>query len=147
LEVCRKFYIVNKKYYLSKHTKKQGKQMEQSATDIGKKYEQEAVKYLKQKNYKIIEQNFKLLPIGEIDIIAKDKKTIVFIEVKYRKNKNFGLPFEFVTKSKQGKIIKTALCYLKQNKLKTDIRFDIISICGNDIEYIKNAFYSDNYYY
>ena len=121
--------------------------MEQSATDIGKKYEQEAVKYLKQKNYKIIEQNFKLLPIGEIDIIAKDKKTIVFIEVKYRKNKNFGLPCEFVTKSKQEKIIKTALCYLKQNKLKTDIRFDIISICGNDIEYIKNAFYSDNYYY
>lgn len=121
--------------------------MKQLTTDIGKKYELEAVKYLKQKGYKIIEQNFKLLPIGEIDIIAKDKKTLAFVEVKYRKNKNFGLPCEFVTKAKQKKIIKTALCYIKQNNIKADIRFDIVSICGDDIEYIENAFYCDNYSY
>lgn len=121
--------------------------MKQLATDIGKKYELEAVIYLKQKGYKIIEQNFKLLPIGEIDIIAKDKNTIAFVEVKYRKNKNFGLPCEFVTKAKQQKITKTALYYIKQNKIKADIRFDIISICGDNIEYIKNAFSCDNYYY
>ena len=118
--------------------------MKELTTDIGKKYEDEAVNFLKKLNYKIIEQNFKLLPIGEIDIIAKDKKTIVFVEVKYRKNKEFGTPAEFVTKSKQNKVIKTALCYIKQNKIKADIRFDVISICQTEIEHIKNAFCVDN---
>lgn len=120
--------------------------MKQLAVDIGKQYEQEAVRYLEKTGYKIVEQNFKLLPIGEIDIIAKKDKIIVFVEVKYRKSKNFGFPFEFVTKSKQKKVIKTALCYIKKNKIKADIRFDIISICGNDIEHIKNAFCPENYY-
>ncbi len=118
-----------------------------NTTDIGKKYEDEAVTFLKNLKYKIIEQNFKLLPIGEIDIIAKDKNTIVFVEVKYRKTKDFGTPAEFVTKSKQKKVIKTALCYIKQNKIKADIRFDVISICQTEIEHIKNAFCHDNYFF
>ena len=80
--------------------------MKELTTNIGKKYEQEAVDYLKKLKYKIIEQNFKLLPIGEIDIIAKDRNIIVFVEVKYRKNKNFGIPAEFVNKSKQQKITR-----------------------------------------
>ncbi|MBQ4179030.1 MAG: YraN family protein [Elusimicrobia bacterium] len=120
--------------------------MKELTTDIGKKYEDEAVNFLKKLNYKIIEQNFKLLPIGEIDIIAKDKKTIVFVEVKYRKTKEFGTPAEFVTKSKQNKVIKTALCYIKQNKIKADIRFDVISICQTEIEHIKNAFCPDTFF-
>ena len=123
--------------------------MKKLTTDIGKQYEQKAVEYLKNLKYEIIEQNFKLLPIGEIDIIAKDKNTIVFVEVKYRKNKNFGMPAEFVNKSKQQKITRTALCYIKKNKIKSDIRFDVISICQNEIEHIKNAFCTDNkkYYF
>lgn len=116
-------------------------------TNIGKKYENEAANFLKNLKYEIIEQNFKLLPIGEIDIIAKDKNTIVFVEVKYRKNKNFGAPSQFVNKSKQQKVTRTALCYLKKNKIKTDIRFDVISICQNEIEHIKNAFTATNYYF
>ena len=123
--------------------------MKELTVDIGKKHEQEAVNYLTNLNYKIIEQNFKLLPIGEIDIIAKDKNTIVFVEVKYRKNKNFGIPAEFVNKSKQQKITRTALCYIKKNKINSDIRFDVVSICQNEIEHIKNAFCIDNkkYYF
>lgn len=54
--------------------------MKELTTDIGKKYEDEAVNFLKNLKYKIIEQNFKLLPIGEIDIIAKDKKTFVLLK-------------------------------------------------------------------
>ena len=123
--------------------------MKELTTNIGKKYEQEAVDYLKKLKYKIIEQNFKLLPIGEIDIIAKDRNIIVFVEVKYRKNKNFGIPAEFVNKSKQQKITRTALCYIKKNRINADIRFDVISICQNEIEHIKNAFCTDNrnYYF
>ena len=120
--------------------------MKELTTDIGKRHENEAVNYLRKLKYKIIEQNFKLLPIGEIDIIAKDKNTLVFVEVKYRKTKEFGTPAEFVTKSKQNKVIKTALCYIKQNKIKADIRFDVISICQTEIEHIKNAFCPDIYF-
>lgn len=123
--------------------------MKELTTNIGKKYEDEAVNFLKNLNYKIIEQNFKLLPIGEIDIIAKDKDIIVFVEVKYRKNKNFGAPSQFVNKSKQQKVTRTALCYLKKNNIKSDIRFDVVSICQNEIEHIKNAFCvsNKNYYF
>ena len=121
--------------------------MKELTTDIGKKHEQEAADFLKNLKYKIIEQNFKLLPVGEIDIIAKDKNTIVFVEVKYRKTKDFGTPAEFVTKSKQKKVIKTALCYIKKNNIKADIRFDVISICQNEIEHIKNAFCPENYFF
>jgi putative endonuclease len=108
-------------------------------TDIGKNYEQAAVQYLKKSGYKIIGQNYRL-KIGEIDIIAKDKKTLVFVEVKYRQSKEFGTPAEFVTIQKQNKIIKTALFYLKQNNIESDFRFDVVSICGAEIEHIKNAF-------
>ena len=120
-----------------------------SHIDIGKNYEQIAVKYLKNLGYKIIEQNYRLLPIGEIDIIVKDKKTLVFVEVKFRQNKDYGNPSEFVNKSKQLKITKTALYYIKINSIKSDIRFDVISICNDDIEHIKNAFCIDNknYYF
>ncbi|MDD2523528.1 MAG: YraN family protein [Endomicrobiaceae bacterium] len=120
-----------------------------SHTDIGKNYEQIALKYLKNLGYKIIEQNYRLLPIGEIDIIVKDKKTLVFVEVKFRQNKDYGNPSEFVNKSKQLKITKTALYYIKINSVKSDIRFDVISICNDDIEHIKNAFCVDNknYYF
>ena len=118
--------------------------MKELTTDIGKKYEQQAVDYLIKLNYKIIEQNFKLLPIGEIDIIKKNKNTMVFVEVKYRKSKKFGTRAEFVNKSKQNKVTRTALCYIKKNKINADIRFDVISICQNEIEHIKNAFCVDN---
>ncbi|MDD5102114.1 MAG: YraN family protein [Endomicrobiaceae bacterium] len=120
-----------------------------SNTDIGKNYEQIAVKYLKNLGYKVIEQNYRLLPIGEIDIIVKDKKTLVFVEVKFRQNKDYGNPSEFVNKLKQLKITKTALYYIKINSVKSDIRFDVISICNDDIEHIKNAFCVDNknYYF
>lgn len=120
--------------------------MKEKAIEIGKKHEEEAANYLKSLNYKILELNFKLLPIGEIDIIAKDKDTFVFVEVKYRKNNNYGTPAEFVTKTKQSKVIKTALCYLKKNRIKADFRFDVVSICGNEIDHIPNAFVANRYY-
>ncbi|WP_413854070.1 YraN family protein [Candidatus Ruminimicrobium bovinum] len=108
-------------------------------TDVGNNYEAVAAEFLKKLGYKIIEKNYRV-KAGEIDIIASDKKTVVFVEVKFRKNSNYGNPYEFVTIQKQQKIIKAALLYIKQNKLKTDFRFDVVSICDNKIEHIKNAF-------
>jgi len=108
-------------------------------TETGKTFENKAADFLKKSGYKIIAQNYRS-KTGEIDIIAKDKKTLVFVEVKYRHTKEFGTPAEFVTVQKQNKIIKTALLYLKQNDISGDFRFDTVSICQDEIEHIKNAF-------
>ena len=110
--------------------------------DIG---ESLAVDYLKNKNYEIIQTNYKN-KIGEIDIIAKDNDIFVFIEVKTRSSLAFGLPKEAITRNKIYKIKNTAISYLKYKKLldKVRVRFDCIEVLGDnldsEINHIKNIF-------
>lgn len=107
---------------------------------FGKKGEIAALKYIKKKGYKVLNQNFKTA-IGEIDIIAKHKDTVVFIEVKSRTDDNMGMPSQAVNYHKQKKISLVACQYLKQNNLfGTSCRFDVIEICGGEINHIQNAF-------
>lgn len=94
---------------------------------LGAKGEEHAVEFLKGKGYRLISRNFKT-SIGEIDIIAEDKGTLVFIEVKTRTDNSFGHPFEAVTYRKREKIKKVALCYLKGLKKTAAARFDVMSI-------------------
>ena len=79
---------------------------------FGKAGEDLAVRYLKKKGYKVLEQNY-TCPVGEIDIIARDKKTIVFVEVKTRRSMSYGSARLAITPHKQRKISMTALYYLK----------------------------------
>ncbi len=95
--------------------------------------------YLEKKDYAILEMQYST-PRGEIDIIAKDKDTLVFIEVKYRKTTNKGNPLEAITRVKQNKIIKTAYYYIIKNNIKSNIRFDAIGILNEEITHIENAF-------
>ena len=118
--------------------------MPNSRQKFGEKSESIAVSYLKKQGYKIIEQNYRT-KLGEIDIIAKEKGTIAFIEVKSRKSKNFGNPKWAVTPKKQRKISMVALWYLKTTKQSNvKARFDVVSIISDhdnpSIEIIKNAF-------
>ena len=111
---------------------------------IGKKGEAIAVGYLKKQGYKIIEQNYRS-KVGEIDIIAREKKTLVFVEVKTRSSGSFGSPKYAITPKKQKAISMAALYYLKTNPQKdADARFDVVSIRvqGEDtqIELVRNAF-------
>lgn len=104
-----------------------------------------AVDFLRKRGLRVIEQNFRCR-FGEIDIIALDKKTICFIEVKTRRSLDYGSGSEAVGKSKQQKIIKTALFYLAGKRSgDQDFRFDVISILSKDVdflhvEYFENAF-------
>lgn len=112
------------------------------AKDIGNLGEDLAVKFLLEKGYELLERNF-FKPFGEIDIIAKDKDYLVFIEVKARKNVNFGFPREFVNKNKIKKIQDVAQMYmLEKNLFGIKIRFDVIEIIFDEhkITYIENAF-------
>ena len=108
--------------------------------------ESQAVDYVKNTlKFKILETNHKN-KIGEIDIIALDKKTIVFIEVKYSSSKMFGLPRERVNFYKQNKIRQVALAYLKmKSRMDSAVRFDVIDIVQDEISYIENAFLKDFY--
>jgi putative endonuclease len=110
----------------------------------GEKGETIAEHHLKKKGYKILEKNYRT-KLGEIDIIAKDKKTIVFVEVKTRRSWQFGNPKGAVTPAKQRKISMVALQYLKAiDRHDTKARFDVVAITATrdtpQIEIIKNAF-------
>lgn len=111
---------------------------------FGKSGENLAAKYLKKNGYRILETNYRNR-LGEIDIIAKDKDTIVFVEVKTRRRQFFVHPKEAVTLKKQMKIARVAQFWLKtMNKSDAPARFDVVSILSDqqthDIELIKNAF-------
>ncbi len=113
--------------------------------ELGRRGEDLAVEYLQKDGYQIIERNFKN-KLGEIDVIAKDKDTLCFVEVKTRRTANFGSPFEAVTQRKQHKLIRVAQSYLQYKKLHNPkMRFDCIAVFVEEegdeqIEIIKGAF-------
>ena len=102
--------------------------------------ERMAQNYVNKLGYEILAINYKT-NYGEIDIIAKDREVIVFIEVKYRKTLRYGRPSEAVTDFKQHKIRSVAQGYLIKNRLLNSyVRFDVLEIVDNEINYILNAF-------
>lgn len=111
---------------------------------IGSLAEDKVCQWLRQQGNRIIERNFHAGRTGEIDIIAQDGKYLCFIEVKYRRVKKAGTGAEAVTLSKQIKICKSAVYYMKLKGFSYDIpvRFDVADVSGEDmqIHYIKNAF-------
>lgn len=111
---------------------------------IGTAYEKTAVLFLQKKGYQILETNFRCRQ-GEIDIIAREGRYLVFVEVKYRHDTRGGLPEEAVGYRKQKKIIQTAKYYLYRKGLSEEIpcRFDVVGIQGDRIRLIRNAFECD----
>ena len=101
-----------------------------------------AASYLKKNSITILEMNFRSKS-GEIDIIGKDNDYLVFFEVKYRNSSQMGSPKEAVDYRKIKKICRVSDYYRLIHRLdeSTPIRYDVISIKGEDIEWIKNAFY------
>ena len=119
-----------------------------STREIGIQGEAKALKHLKKLGYKIMETNL-VTRFGEIDIVARDKKDIAFVEVKLRRTDEFGLPADAVDVRKQSKIIKSALEYVKAKRLAgKNLRFDVLAIGPETekIELIKDAFSSDGRY-
>ena len=110
--------------------------------ELGKKGEGLACKALEKEGYRIIDKNFSCKQ-GELDIIAEEKGTICFIEVKSRTSISYGLPEESVTNWKQRKLLKVAFIYIEKKRIKPmDMRFDIVSVDlkTNETRIIRNAF-------
>jgi len=118
--------------------------MKDPRRQLGDAGEDLAAAALKQQGYKILERNYET-SLGEIDLIARQGKVLVFIEVKTRKNERFGAPQDAVNPAKQNKYRRLADYYLKQKRLgEVLVRFDVVGIIiGKDaprVEIIQNAF-------
>lgn len=108
--------------------------------------EKKAAEYLWLRGYRILDTNYSCR-FGEIDIIASKGGFVVFVEVKLRKNANFAEAREFVTHSKQQRIIKTAQIWLSQNHSELQPRFDVVEVYAPNgrlgpvrINHLENAF-------
>ncbi|NLK62442.1 MAG: YraN family protein [Fusobacteria bacterium] len=108
----------------------------------GKVGEEKAVELLINKGCKIVTKNYYCV-YGEIDIIVEKDNWIFFVEVKYRKNKEYGYAINSISKKKQRSIYKTALHYITSKNLDCNYRFDVIAIDSDNIEWIENAFWGD----
>ena len=89
--------------------------------------EAKAAEYLRKKRYSIVAQGFRSL-FGEIDLIVRNRRFLVFVEVKLRKNADFARAMEYVDHRKQERIKTTAAVYLSQNPTDLQPRFDVIEI-------------------
>ncbi len=103
-----------------------------------------ACDYLEKHGLSLVEKNYNTR-VGEVDLIMKDKKdsdTLIFIEVRYRKNQDFGGAAASVTPKKQQRIIKAALAYQQKKAPQSSMRFDVIAVEGDnmDIDWVKSAF-------
>lgn len=90
-----------------------------------------AAEYLRKKRYKIIAAGYHSR-FGEIDLIAQDRKFLIFVEVKLRKSAGFAKAMDYVDRRKQDRIRVTASMYLSQNPTKLQPRFDVVEIYAPD---------------
>lgn len=111
----------------------------------GKMAEQKALSYLVEQGLALVSQNF-TCRLGEIDLIMRDGKYLVFVEVRSRSSSSFGGGIASITYAKRQKIIKTASLYLMTHQINEQfpVRFDVISIDGKSesITWLKEAFYA-----
>ncbi len=115
----------------------------------GLRYEDQAREYLHSQGLRLLTQNFSSR-CGEIDLIMRDRDTICFIEVKFRKSMAYGGAASSIPISKQRKIVKTALFYLAGHKrlASQPLRFDALLIQrqpdgSEQVDWIRNAFYAE----
>lgn len=113
---------------------------------LGRKGEEAAVRYLESNGYLVLKRNYRCR-LGEIDIVALDRDTLVFVEVRSRSSSGFGAAQESVTQRKQFKLRRLAWHYLKsEKKTGSNSRFDVIAVSFNRegevkrLEHIENAF-------
>ena len=114
---------------------------------VGSWGERVAVRFLKKQGYKLLQKNVRVGRNGELDAVMKHDETLIFVEVKTRKNEDFGTPFSAINHAKRKKVNEAALGYIKKNHIKpTYIRFDVVEVIGNPtlrtkpiIRHIQNA--------
>jgi putative endonuclease len=105
----------------------------------GAQAEARAAAYLSGRGYQILERNF-TCKAGELDIVARQGDTVVFVEVKSRSSTAFGLPQEHVTAAKRAKLLRAAGFYAKVRGLDCPLRFDVVAEGPEGLTHLEDAF-------
>jgi putative endonuclease len=115
--------------------------------------EQQAARFLRKNKFRVIGRRLRVGRHDELDIVAEHDGVLVFVEVKTRKNENYGRPFSAVNREKRKRLSRAAVGFLQKKKLKPAyIRFDVIEVVGvpggdkPEIRHIQNAFPLDSAY-
>ena len=112
--------------------------------ELGKDGEDEAVRFLEAKGYRICHRNWRS-GRKELDIVAEHQGELVVVEVRTRRNQFYGTPQESISEAKIRRIVSSADAYVRKFRIDLPVRFDIISLTGIakplEIEHIANAFY------
>ena len=103
--------------------------------------EEAAAEFLKCRGLRLLERNYSCR-FGEIDLIMRDGQTLVFVEVRYRRNQSFGGAIESITAAKREKLLRTARHYMAATQEFPACRFDAVLLSGDtqELEWIENAF-------
>ncbi len=117
--------------------------MSDKRKQTGQYGEDAAAKYLTKQGYAIVQRNWRC-PVGELDIVAEVDNTLVFIEVRTKRSRNFGTAIESITPAKQAKLVELAKTYLQEtNTSNQDWRIDVIAVWlgpgAPHINHIENA--------
>lgn len=109
--------------------------------EVGSEKEKLACRYLEEKGYEIVATNY-WCRSAELDIVARDGEVLVFVEVKYRKNREFGGGISAVSQKKIRNISRCARYYIYKETISPDMpmRFDVIALDGDEVTHIENAF-------
>lgn len=114
--------------------------------ELGSYGEAQAERYLRRRGYRTVEKNFSCR-LGEIDLIMRDGRYIVFVEVKLRRNADFAQAREFVTRAKQQRVIAAASLWLSRHESELQPRFDVVEVYApgglfgrTQINHIEDAF-------
>ncbi|MBQ0019048.1 MAG: YraN family protein [Bacteroidales bacterium] len=108
--------------------------------NTGSQGEDRAAQYLMDKGYQIVARNWHNRGRKEIDIVAIDGGTLVFVEVKTRAANSLTSPFQAITWQKMHRLTLAADSFIRTNHINMNARFDVIGITGTEIEHIENAF-------
>ena len=117
--------------------------MEKSTLKIGRRGEEIARNYLEEKGYKTVEQNFRNR-FAEIDLVMKDKKELVFVEVRAKTNERFGTPEESLNKKKLKKVKKNALAYTAMAHWRGPFRVDAVCLVLTENGEVKRLSHHQN---
>ena len=109
------------------------------STEAGARAERAAEEFLKSRGWRILERNYRTR-LGEIDLVARDGDTVVFVEVRARSSTAFGTPQETVTREKRRRLVRTAQAYAQSRRLDVPLRFDVVAFSPEGTLHIPGAF-------
>lgn len=113
-------------------------------TAVGARHERMAEVFLRSRGLRLVARNHRCR-LGELDLVMRDRDTLVFVEVRYRSSTRFGTPAETVSYHKQRRLTAAAGHFLQGHPSMLPCRFDVVAIGNNDrIQWIKNAFSAED---